>query len=73
MTDVPVFRLRRAQDFVSRIDAMMVEARHCGLSGLAYILENALIEARTYQSQLGDEHDHRLAAPSLELRSAPGR
>ena len=73
MTDVPMLRLRRTRDLVSRIEDMAAEARNGGLSGLAYVLENALVEARIYQRQLADEHGQRLAAPSFELRSPPGR
>ena len=66
MTVVLVTQLRRPDDLVSRIEAMAIEARHRGLGGLAYILENALSEARIYQHQLDGKHMQRLADPTAE-------
>ncbi|RXT51199.1 hypothetical protein B6S44_21585 [Bosea sp. Tri-44] len=60
---VPLVPLRRADDFVGRIEALVTDANARSYKTLAYFLETALIEARIQSDREAEDHRSRGADP----------
>ncbi len=63
MAVVPLIPLRRVDDLVDRIEALMTDAERRGYGTIAYFLNTVLIEARIEQTRERDARAIKSADP----------